>query len=91
MGETETPKPPLVEITFDPAALAELIRAVAREHSAATAAAGPAVEPWKFYSPHAKCEVTAYLDDRQQLRHVPLSRTADVPKHWQRVYVEASE
>lgn len=44
--------------------------------------------PWTFYGPAHKAEVTAYLDDHGQVRHVPLTRTSDVPKAWRKLWVE---
>ena len=90
-----------VEVTFAPGAgeavgkflveLLERFATVRHPEPAPEPPAGPAVVPWRFYSPHAKCEVDAYLDDHRQVRHVPLTRTSDVPKHWQRLYVPAEE
>lgn len=43
------------------------------------------IEPWTFHSPHDKCDVTVYVDDRNQVRHVPTSRRREVPAGWRRV------
>ena len=46
------------------------------------------LEPWTFHSPHDQADVVAYVDDRNQLRHVSPSRVSEVPKAWRRVWVE---
>jgi hypothetical protein len=43
------------------------------------------VEPWTFHDPHQKCDVTAFLDPQHQIRHVPTSRSSEVPNTWRRV------
>lgn len=48
---------------------------------------GPAVEPWTFYSPHHKGDVAAFLDDANQLRHIPANHASEVPAGWRRVYL----
>lgn len=44
--------------------------------------------PWCFHSPVHGADVVAYVDDRNQLRHVPTTRATEVPKTWQRVWLE---
>lgn len=46
------------------------------------------LEPWSFHDPAQKCDVVAYIDDRNQVRHVPVSRSSEVPKAWRRVWLE---
>jgi len=46
------------------------------------------LEPWAFHDPKQKCDVVAYIDDRNQVRHVPVSRSSEVPKAWRRVWLE---
>lgn len=46
------------------------------------------LEPWAFHDPAQKCDVVAYIDDRNQVRHVPASRSSEVPKAWRRVWLE---
>lgn len=92
----ETPKPQQIEITLAPGAgeaLARVIVEVVEQYASARIANviehhGPAVEPWTFCSPHSRCDVTAYLDDHNQVRHVPVTRTTDVPAHWRRLFIE---
>lgn len=47
-------------------------------------------EPWTFHDPRQKCDVTAFIDDRNQIRHVPLSRLGEVPGGWRRVFLAAA-
>lgn len=102
MTTPNEPAPQRIELTFAPGAGAELADAVrgiieryaeiATVHGAPPAepaAAGPDVEPWTFHDPRLKCEVIAFLDDRQQARFVPLVRVGEVPKGWRRLYVAA--
>lgn len=42
-------------------------------------------EPWQFHSPHDKLDVVAFVDDAQQVRHVPVTRADEVPKAWRRI------
>lgn len=51
----------------------------------------PNAEPWRFHSPSAGADVAAYLDDHNQVRHVPTTRVTDVPKHWRRIYVDRTD
>lgn len=44
--------------------------------------------PWQFHDPRQKVDVVAYVDDRNQVRHVPTTRATEVPKTWQRVWLE---
>lgn len=46
------------------------------------------LEPWSFHDPSQKCDVVAYIDDRNQVRHVPVSRSSEVPRAWRRVWLE---
>jgi hypothetical protein len=46
------------------------------------------LEPWTFHDPSQKVDVMAYIDDRNQVRHVPTTRTSEVPKAWRRVWIE---
>jgi hypothetical protein len=46
------------------------------------------LEPWAFHDPGQKCDVVAYIDDRNQVRHVPVNRSSEVPKAWRRVWLE---
>lgn len=48
------------------------------------------LEPWAFHSPTHGGDVMAYIDDRNQVRHVPTTRTSEVPKAWRRIWIEAS-
>lgn len=47
------------------------------------------IEPWTFQRPKhpGEGQVTAYVDDHNQVRHVALSQIEDVPKHWRRIYL----
>jgi hypothetical protein len=47
------------------------------------------LEPWTFHSPSHGGDVMAYIDDRNQVRHVPTTRTSEVPKAWRRIWIEA--
>jgi hypothetical protein len=47
-----------------------------------------AVEPWTFYSAAHECNLISYLDDRNQVRHVPDKSGYTVPESWRRLYVE---
>lgn len=92
-----TAEPQRVELSFAPdtgAQIAEAILSIIERNATAAPEPlpprGPDVEPWQFYSPHAKCEVSAYLDDRNQMRHVAVHNIPDVPKHWRRVYLAVS-
>jgi len=51
----------------------------------------PAVEPWAFFSPSHDGDVVSYLDDRNQIRHVPVKRMTEVPRAWRRLYVEVRD
>lgn len=44
--------------------------------------------PWQFHSPAHGGDVVAYIDDRNQVRHVPTTRATEVPKTWLRVWLE---
>jgi len=96
----ETPEPQRIEISFAPGAdgaLAEALRAFVRAATPPPADAMPAItpfdlglEPWAFVDPQQNCEVVAYLDDRNQLRHVPTTRASEVPGKWRRVWIEGT-
>lgn len=82
---------------LDPEQFSALVDLLGARPAAATepAPAGPGTNPydiglvpWAFHSPSHGCEVAAYIDDRNQVRHVPVSRTSDVPHTWQRVWLE---
>lgn len=49
--------------------------------------AQPRLEPWTFYSPVHQRDVYAFVDDTQQVRHVPVDRCNDVPKAWRQIYL----
>lgn len=85
----------LIELSLAPGAgeaLAQAVRAVIEQYGAVAPAGSnpnrPDVEPWVFHSPSAACDVVAYLDDHNQIRHVPVTRTVDIPGSWRRVFVE---
>lgn len=92
MGEKQR-----IEIIFGEGAAEALAKAL-RELAtppAAPEAAGTSrnpydigLEPWSFHDPSQKCDVVAYIDDRNQVRHVPVSRSSEVPKAWRRVWLE---
>lgn len=44
--------------------------------------------PWAFHSPSHRCDVVAYVDDREQVRHVPTTRATEVPASWRRVWLQ---
>ena len=46
------------------------------------------LEPWAFHDPRQRVDVVTYVDDRNQLRHVPTTRAGEVPRHWRRVWLE---
>lgn len=48
---------------------------------------GPHVELWTFHDPRQACEVAAFLDPDNQVRHVPVSRIPDAPKTWRQIYL----
>lgn len=87
-----------IEITFPPEAVenfARMLREIVNPPQAGTPvhARTPydvGLEPWAFHSPSHGCDVMAYIDDRNQVRHVPTSRTSEVPKAWRRVWIEAA-
>ena len=71
-----------------------LMRAIAAP-AADAAAPAPAttpydlgLEPWTFHDPRQACEVVAYLDPQNQIRHVPTTRASEVPKAWRRVWLQ---
>lgn len=43
------------------------------------------IEPWTFRDPRQGCDVTVYVDDRNQVRRVPATRRGEVPPGWRRV------
>jgi len=43
------------------------------------------IEPWTFHDPRQKCDVSVFVDDRNQVRHVPTTRRGEVPASWRRV------
>lgn len=90
MGETQK-----IEITFDPEAfgafmqqVAEAVRGTPHPAPPAQTPADLGLEQWAFRSPSAGCDVVAYVDDHNQVRHVPTTRTSEVPVRWRRVWLE---
>lgn len=84
-----------IEITFGSETIQALAEAFAAGRRAGEQPTTPAqtpydlgLEPWTFHSPSHKADVMAYVDDRNQVRHVPLTRTSEVPKTWRRVWLE---
>ena len=49
------------------------------------------LEPWTFHAPRENCDVVAYVDPQNQLRHVPTTRATEVPKSWRRVWLQPRE
>lgn len=47
----------------------------------------PHVEWWTFHDPRQACEVAAFLDPDNQVRHVPVSRIPEAPKAWRPIYL----
>jgi hypothetical protein len=47
--------------------------------------------PWVFHDSRQRCDVMAYVDDREQVRHVPTSRATEVPASWRRVWLQPRE
>jgi hypothetical protein len=47
--------------------------------------------PWVFHDPRQRCDVMAYVDDRDQVRNVPTSRATEVPASWRRVWLQPRE
>lgn len=103
MGETpQNHYPQQVEITLAPGAgeavaafIRDLMERYARVLAVPPAAPEPAqtpydlgLVPWAFHSPSHGGDVVAYVDDRNQVRHVPGTRTSEVPKNWMRVWLE---
>lgn len=101
MGETQ---PQRIEIVFAPDAGAILASAVIEvidrltenQHRAAEAAPATTpydlgLEPWAFHDPRQACEVVAYLDPQNQVRHVPTTRASEVPKAWRRMWLQPRE
>lgn len=99
MGEIQR-----IEISLSPEATAEFARTVGALFGARAVPpaevepqAPPAtpydlgLEPWAFHSPHDRCDVVSYVDDRNQVRHVPVTRATEVPKAWRRVWLEPRE
>lgn len=84
---------------FSPGALRQLTNAIRNGTSATPPAAaapspfaGPYYEPWSFYAPQEAEDVLAFLDDRQQVRHIPVSVVAQgVPSAWRQLFVRAPE
>jgi hypothetical protein len=97
----ETPKHELV-VTVHLADIDALVSVAALAIGRAAATPPPAdplptmtpydlgLEPWTFVDPQQKCEVVTYLDDRNQLRHVPTTRASEVPGKWRRVWIEGT-
>ena len=93
MGETQR-----LEIHFSDASIQALHDAFAAGRRAEQQAAEPqqraltpydlGLEPWAFHDPRQACEVVAYLDPQNQLRHVPTTRASEVPKAWRRVWLQ---
>lgn len=52
---------------------------------AATPEPAPELDRWQFYDPRIGEIVEAYLDPQNQVRHVPMSRTSEIPKTWRRI------
>lgn len=46
------------------------------------------LEPWTFHDPRQACDVVAYLDPQNQVRHAPTTRAAEVPKAWRRMWLQ---
>jgi hypothetical protein len=98
----ETPEPQRIEITFSPDVAAAFASAVVDMIDRITATPPPAdaapaitpfdlgLVPWAFHDPQQNCEVVSYLDDRNQVRHVPTTRMTEVPKKWRRLWVASS-
>jgi hypothetical protein len=90
----EQPQKMHVEITLSPETISALQAAAWRETAEQQEQPSPAtptslgLTSWQFYSSSAGCEVVAYVDDHNQVRHVPVTRVGDVPAHWQRVWLE---
>ena len=73
------------------ATLVDLLGARSQPASAPAPVRNPldlGLELWSFHSPSAGCAVVAYVDDHNQVRHVPETRTTDVPAHWRRIWLE---
>jgi hypothetical protein len=72
--------------TLDPEQFQAIINAFTNTFEPATPQPeplpAPNVVPWTFRDPRQQCEVAAYLDPQNQVRHVPVSRATDVPKTW---------
>ncbi len=51
----------------------------------------PEIEHWMFYDPRQRCDVVAFLDADNQIRHVPANRAHEVPKTWRRVFIEVED
>jgi hypothetical protein len=52
---------------------------------------GPQIEHWTFHDPRQACDVVAFLDPQNQIRHVPAGRAHEVPQTWRRVFIEVRE
>jgi len=92
MGETQR-----LEIHFSDASIQALHDAFRAGRDAERTAAEPTpaqtpydlgLEPWTFHDPRQGCDVVAYLDPQNQVRHVPTTRASEVPLAWRRVWLE---
>lgn len=89
-----------VELALEPEAaelLRELVDAVAKpivtnlDTLPAQTPYDLGLEPWTFRDPQQGCDVVAYLDPQNQIRHVPTTRATEVPKTWRRMWLEPRE
>jgi len=96
MGETQR-----LEIHFSDASIQALHDAFRAGRDAERRAAEPepaeahaltpydlGLVPWTFHDPQQRCDVMAYVDDREQVRHVPTTRATEVPASWRRVWLQ---
>lgn len=89
MGETVRHTHKLDEDQFT--AFLAAISAPLADAGAQTPATTPydlGLEPWTFHDPRQACEVVAYLDPQNQVRHVPTTRASEVPKAWRRMWLQ---
>lgn len=49
---------------------------------------GEPLDLWTFHDPHLKREVGAWVDDRNQVRHIPVTDADVVPRHWRRIRLD---
>jgi hypothetical protein len=98
MGETQR-----LEIHFSDASIQALHDAFAAGRAAERRATEPVpagdepkaltpydlgLMPWTLHDPQLRCDVVAYVDDREQVRHVPTTRATEVPASWRRVWLQ---